>query len=106
MDLKKNFGKNVQKYRKLNKLTQEKLAELVGVDATSISSIETGKYFPTADNLSKIALALNINIADLFCFENLNPNEKTYIEILKLVELFKEDTVRLNAVKYFIRSLV
>ena len=66
MDLKKKFGLNVQKYRKLYKLTQEKLAEMVGVDSTSISAVETGKYFPTADNLAKIAEALNVSISAFF----------------------------------------
>ena len=46
MELKRELGKNIQKYRKLNKITQEKLAELIGVEINSISSIETGKYFP------------------------------------------------------------
>ena len=44
MNLKENLGKNIQKYRKLNKLTQEKLAEAVDVDINSISSIERGRY--------------------------------------------------------------
>ena len=51
MQLKKELGKNIQKYRKLNKITQEKLAEAVGLEINSISSIETGKYFPSPDNL-------------------------------------------------------
>jgi transcriptional regulator with XRE-family HTH domain len=54
MQLKKELGKNIQKYRKLNRITQEKLAELIGVEINSISSIETGKYFPSPDNLVKI----------------------------------------------------
>jgi len=106
MDLKKIFGINVQKYRKLNKLTQEHLAEIVGLDATTVSLIERGKCFSSAENMVKIANALKINVTELFYMENINPNEETYMEILKLVELFKEDTVRLNAVKTFIRSLV
>lgn len=106
MTLKKNFGVNLQKYRKLHNLTQEKLAELVGVDSTSISSIETGKYFPSAENLSKIASALNVSIADLFYFENINPEEVLYCDILNLLELFRHDLLRLNAIKSFLRSLV
>lgn len=106
MDLRRKFGLNVQKYRKLNKLTQEKLAENIGVDATTVSLIERGKCFASAENLVKIANALNINVADLFYFESINPNEETYSEILKLVELFKNDSIRLNAVKSFMKSLV
>ena len=106
MTLKKNFGINVQKYRKLHRLTQEKLAEVVGVDATSISSIETGKYFPSAENLSRIANALNVNVADLFYFENCSSKEQLYSEITGLIELFKDDSLRLNAIKNFLKTLV
>lgn len=106
MTLKKNFGINVQKYRKLHRLTQEKLAEVVGVDATSISSIETGKYFPTAENLSRIANALKVNVADLFYFENCSSKEQLYSEITGLIELFRDDSLRLNAIKNFLKTLV
>ena len=69
MQLKKQLGKNIQKYRKLNKITQEKLAEIIGVEINSISSIETGKYFPSPENLVKISNALNTSISNLFYFK-------------------------------------
>ena len=106
MDLKKNLGQNIQKYRKLQGLTQEKLAEMISVDATSISSIERGKYFPSAENLTKLANTLKCNISDLFTFDSLNSPEKTYEEILDLLAPFKNDSIRLNAIKNFMRTLV
>ncbi len=106
MYLKKAFGQNVQRYRKLRKLTQENLAELVGVDATSISSIETGKFFPSADNLQKIALALEINVESLFSFESLNSNFEIYEEILNILKDMQDDHVRLNALRSFLRIIV
>ena len=106
MDVKKLFGKNVQKYRKLNKLTQEKLAELIGMDTTSISSIETGKYFVSAENLCRISQALNTSIADLFTFDNLCSNKDIYADIEILLSRFKDDSVRLNAVKNFLKALI
>lgn len=106
MDLKKKIGQNIQKYRKLQNFTQEKLAEIIGIDTTSISAIERGKYFPSAENLVKLSNALNLNISDLFTFDNLNSAEQTYDDIIKLLQLFKKDTVRLNAIKSFLRTLV
>ena len=70
MNLKENLGKNIQKYRKLNGITQEKLAEIIDVEINSISSIERGKYFPTAENLVKISNALNVKLPDLFTFKD------------------------------------
>lgn len=106
MNLKKCFGQNVQKYRKYRNLTQEKLAELVGVDVTSISAVETGKYFPSADNLSKIADVLQIKFADLFEFESLVPNDVMFEDIVSLVSSFKDDKKRLNAVRNFVKTLI
>ena len=51
MNLKENLGKNIQRYIKLNLITQERLAEMIDVEINSISSIERGKYFPSSDNL-------------------------------------------------------
>lgn len=106
MNLKKLFGQNVQKYRKYRNLTQEKLAELIGVDVTSISSIETGKYFPSADNLTKIVDALKIQIADLFEFDSLHSNDEIYSDIISLISAFKDDKKRLNAVRNFVKTLI
>ena len=71
MQLKKELGKNIQKYRKLNKITQEKLAEIVGIEINSISSIETGEYFPSPENLLKISKALDISLSNLFYFKEI-----------------------------------
>lgn len=106
MNLKKNFGKNLQRYRKFRGLTQEKLAELVGVDVTSISSIETGKYFPSADNLTKIVEVLQIQFSDLFEFDSLNSEEDLLDEIVQLISSFKNDRKRLCAVRNFVKSLI
>lgn len=106
MNLKKLFGLNVQKFRKLKKLTQENLAEIIGIDATSISAIETGKYFVSAENLYKLSQALNVEIADLFTFDNISSNEKIYEEIIELLSYFKKDSVRLNAIKNFLKALI
>lgn len=106
MNLKKNFGKNLQKYRKYRGLTQEKLAELIGVDVTSISSIETGKYFPSADNLSKLAEALQVQFSDLFTFDSMSNEDEIFEDIIQILSSFKHDKKRLNSIKIFMKSLI
>ena len=59
------FGKNVQEYRKAQMLSQEKLAELVGVHRTYIGMIERAEKNITLCNIEKIANALNISISKL-----------------------------------------
>lgn len=59
------FGNNVQKYRKAQEISQEKLAELAGVHRTYIGMIERAEKNITLCNMEKIAKALNIPISRL-----------------------------------------
>ena len=59
------FGHNVQKYRKAQDLSQEKLAELAGVHRTYIGMIERAEKNITLCNMEKIAKALNNSISKL-----------------------------------------
>ncbi len=106
MNLKKCFGQNVQKYRKHRNLTQERLAELVGVDVTSISAVETGKYFPSADNLARIVDVLQVQFSDLFEFDSLRSNDEVFEDIISIISAFKDDKKRLNAVRNFVKTLI
>ncbi len=71
MQLKKQFGKRVQQLRQARKITQEELAEKVGVSIESISNIERGIHGPSFDNLEKIILALQVPAKTLFEFDAL-----------------------------------
>lgn len=106
MSLKKLLGKNVKKYRKLNGFTQEKLAEVIGVEVISISSIETGRYFPSPDNLVKIAETLNIPINYLFDFKSEQNCGELFGEISSNLKFLKNDQTKLIAVNEFIKSLM
>lgn len=85
MTLKQELGAKIQKLRKTKKLTQEKLAELVGIDPKNISRIENGNNYPTAENLTSIAKALNVEIYELFVFNSI-PYEIMKSEIINALE--------------------
>ncbi len=59
------FASNVQKFRKQQGLSQEKLAEKAGLHRTYIGMIERSEKNITLLNMEKIAKALNVNIKDL-----------------------------------------
>ena len=59
------FGRNVQKYRKEQGLSQEKLAELAGLHRTYIGMIERAEKNITLCNIQKVAQALKVRIQDL-----------------------------------------
>lgn len=70
MGIKKLLGKRIQEIRKSRKMTQELLSELIGIEPSSLSNIENGKYYPTAENLDKIITVLKITPKDLFTLEH------------------------------------
>ena len=75
MDKKKALGQRIKELRKAKKLSQEHLAELVGLEPPSICNIENGKNYPTIQNLEKITAVLNVSFIDVFNFEHLKTNE-------------------------------
>jgi transcriptional regulator with XRE-family HTH domain len=56
----------MKKYRQLLNLSQIALAEKVGCSSTLIGNIEINRRFPSADNINRIADALEVKVADLF----------------------------------------
>lgn len=64
--LSKIVGKNIVRYRRDMNLTQEKLAEITGIDQTAISRMENGTVIPKFERLEAIAEALHCPVAELF----------------------------------------
>ena len=55
------FGKRLQECRKMQKLTQEELAELVGVEKQHISRIERGVAACSIDLLPVLSVTLQVS---------------------------------------------
>lgn len=81
MKLKSNIGKRIKEIRKKKGLSQEKLVELVDIEQNTLSCIETGNNFCTAETLEKIINALEVEPAELFNFGHQKDNETLLIEI-------------------------
>lgn len=64
----KQFGKRVAQLRKSRSMTQQDLAEAVGMSVVAIAYIETGKRWARLSTLIKIAKALRTNLEELFKF--------------------------------------
>ena len=59
---------NLRALRKEKNLSQQELAELVGVSRNTISSIETGQFCPTAKLALVLCIALDKQFEDVFYF--------------------------------------
>ncbi len=57
---------NLKQHRRKLDITQKELANLLGVDATSVTKWETGEALPRADKLPQLAQILDCKIDDLF----------------------------------------
>ena len=64
--LMKSFGKRVAAVRKSRSMTQQDLAERINMSVVAIAYIETGKRWARLGTLTKIADALQVEVADLF----------------------------------------
>ena len=82
MDNKKLLGKRIKELRKKIGLTQEKLAEMIDIETTSLSGIESGRHFPSLPTIEKIANNLNVEIKSLFDFKHLLPIETMKANII------------------------
>ena len=83
-------AKNVKKYRKINNLTQEKLAEAAEVSNTYIANIECGQTWISDKTLEKIANALHIQEYMLFIPDPKNASTSDSInDRQKMIEYLK-----------------
>lgn len=65
MDLRDVLARNVRVRRDQLRLNQDQLGELAGLDRTTISNVERGKYATTIETIEKLARGFGIAPADL-----------------------------------------
>lgn len=83
-DIRLVLAENMKKYRKIQKISQEKLAEKINTAPNYIAMIEVGKKFPSAGMLERIAFALNVDTPELFTTNSVTfmPNSNKSVELL------------------------
>ena len=98
------FAQRLLAVRKGHDLSQQALADRVGLHVTLIRRYEAGKTQPSLDALRRIALALNVS-ADVLLFNEgeRGPSEDLRLEFEALSRL---DPDEMQAVKTVIESVV
>lgn len=92
--LKEKLGARIQELRKHKKLTQECLAEMVGIDTPNLSNIERGKRFVSSDTLEKIVTALGVKESELFDFGHFNDRDELIGLINDILEKSEDKDIR------------
>lgn len=94
METKDLIGLRIKELRKHKGLSQERVAEIMGISPKYLSNIERGKENPTLDTFIKLANALNIELSEIFNYSH----EKSSKELKKLImDLLKDgDEIQLK----------
>lgn len=94
-NIKKLLGARIKELRKKRGLTQEKMAELIEISPPSVSKIESGIYHPTEENIKKIAEVLNVEIFELYKFNQLISKEDIKDKLHLIIDSLNEKDLKL-----------
>ncbi|CDC18199.1 MAG: helix-turn-helix transcriptional regulator [Candidatus Gastranaerophilaceae bacterium] len=101
-NIKKLLGKKIKFYREKADLTQEQLAEKISINSRSLSLIERGNNFITAETLSSIAEALNVTPKKLFDFDDEFVDPKITKE--KLFDLINKNEDKIQTIYNIVKG--
>lgn len=69
MGISKPMKNKIRIFRAMHDLTQEHLADAIGVNRQTILAIEKERYVPSLDLAFKISRYFGVNIEEVFIFE-------------------------------------
>ena len=95
MDNKKLLGKRIKEIRKSKGLTQEQLSEMIDIETSSLSGIESGRFYPSLHVLEKIASVFDIELIEFFKFSSVNMPENLDKAIFDIIEKQDKNNKRL-----------
>ncbi len=100
VDIRARLGARIKELRKSKNITQEELVEVIGSDTNNLSRIENGKKFMSAEKLSKIADALDVEVNELFDFGHILSDDELKNKIISNI-----NTLSSKQLKYVYKSL-
>ena len=80
------IGQRIRKFRKAAELTQEQLAEMVGISITHMSHIETGNTKMSLPVAADIAKALLVHVDSLLYEKPVISRTETEDEVLEVLQ--------------------
>ncbi len=105
MNIKKEIGEKIKRFRKKNGFTQENLAEIVDISSRNLSNIELGMSYPKPETLEKIMIALNMTTEELFSNDNLKTDDELINEINQSISIIKQDRLKLEKTYKILKTL-
>lgn len=99
------FGDNLKTLRKLKKMSQEELAEKVGVSRQSVSKWETGEAYPEMNNILELCKIFHCNIGELINDNIIDLDSLDEDVKMSVVKLKKEKQSKVKGLSKFITIL-
>lgn len=105
MGVKEELGKKIKRMRLNRGLTQEQLSEAVDISQRTLSGIEIGENFVTAETLDKLVKALNTTTEELFATNHLRTTDEILNEINVDLKIIANNPTKLDILYNVIKSL-
>ncbi len=89
-----NISKKIKGIRKSKGLSQQNVADIIGINRVQYTRIENGNSEPTISTLEKVANALEVQLVGLISDNgsyDINSYDKTIVEKVKLIETLDDE---------------
>lgn len=96
------FGDNLKQIRKSKKISQEELAEKLGVSRQSVSKWETGENYPSMQNIMCLCTIFKCNINELVHEDFVDINSLDEEIKINAVKFKKDEQKKMKSISYFI----
>ncbi len=106
MGVKEELGKKIKRMRINRGLTQEQLSEAVDISQRTLSGIEIGENFVTAETLDRLVKALNTTTEELFATNHLKEKEDIISEIQSDLVIISQNPEKLDVLYNVTKSLM
>lgn len=91
IEIKRVFTENIKKYRMLNNMTQQEMAEAADISVSFLCDLESGKKWGTLETMAKLSKALHIKPYQLLLpEENKNASVKLHEDLSELTNNLKQ----------------
>lgn len=91
---KEKIGRRIKDLRKIAGLTQEELADLVGIDPHHLSRLERGVHYPSIDTLELISQHLSVPLKDFFIFPEDETADMLRDKLIQSIHIMDEAELR------------
>lgn len=100
----KELGLKIKRLRAKHGLTQEQLAEKMGIATRTLCGIENGENFVKAETMEKICKIFDITSFELFAFDHVKPQDELIEEIIQDVKNLN-NRIKIETAYKFIKAL-